>query len=162
MPAITASQAGSQNRCAFLDAIATSEISAPLLAVTDNGYNVLVGSTVDDPLTFSSYAQHPNVYNAQMGSTAAGRYQILYRYWQVYQKLLNLPDFSPLSQDLYALQQFKERKALALIDAGAFSAAITACNTIWASLPGSPYGQHTNSMADLQAAYLAAGGTLAT
>jgi muramidase (phage lysozyme) len=160
MPVITPKQAGGANRCAFLDALAFSEIGPALLAKTDNGYNVLVGSTPDDPMTFSSYARHPDLYNAHLGSTAAGRYQILARWWAVYQKLLNLPDFSPLSQDMYALQQIRERKAIALIDAGAFQAAVTACNGIWASLPGSPYGQRTNPMSALQDAYVAAGGTL--
>jgi muramidase (phage lysozyme) len=160
MPRITPAQAGGINRCAFLDAIAFSEIGASLLAITDDGYNVLVGSTPEDPLTFSNYGCHPNEFNARIGSTAAGRYQILSRWWTVYQKLLNLPDFSPLSQDLYALQQIRERHALPLIDAGAFASAITACNGVWASLPGSPYGQHTNSIDALQSAYLAAGGSL--
>lgn len=161
MPRITPEQAGGQNRCAFLDMLAMSEIGAPLLEQTDDGYNVLVGATPDDLLTFSSYAQHPNVYNAQLGSTAAGRYQILYRWWAVYQNLLNLPDFSPLSQDMYALRQIREHKALPLIDAGAFEAAVYACNSIWASLTGSPYGQNTHPTDVLQSAYLAAGGQLA-
>lgn len=162
MAAITPDQAGGANRVALLDTIAHSEIGEALLAGTDNGYNVLVGSTAADPLTFSNYAQHPDIYNAQLGSTAAGRYQILYRWWAIYQKRLNLPDFGPVSQDLYALQQIREHKALPLIDAGNFSQAIYAINTIWASLPGSPYGQHTNSLDALQEAYLAAGGTLST
>lgn len=164
MSRITPEQAGGQNRCALLDAIAMSEIGPALLAMPecDDGYAVLVGATPGDPLCFSSYAQHPNIYNARVGSTAAGRYQILYRYWLIYQKRLNLPDFSPLSQDLYALQQFRERGALPLIDAGNFAGAISACSNIWASLPGSKYGQHINPVSELQTAYVAAGGALST
>ena len=59
-------------------------------------------------------------------------------------------------------EQFRERRALPLIDAGNLAGAVAAISSIWASLPGSPYGQHTQSMADIQSAYLAAGGTLAT
>jgi len=161
MPVITAAQAGGANRCAFLDAIANSEIGAALLAKTDNGYNVLVGSTPAHPLTFPNYAAHPDILNRTLNSTAAGRYQLLYRYWLSYSKMLNLPDFGPLSQDRIALQQIRECNALADIDAGNFAHAVALCSRIWASLPGSPYGQHTNAIALLQGYFTAAGGTLA-
>lgn len=158
MPCITPAQAGGTNRCAFLDMIAVSEIGASQLLLTHDGYNVLVGSTSSKLLTFSSYATHPNIYNQRLDSTAAGRYQLLYRYWVAYKASLSLPDFSPLSQDLIALQQIRERNALSLIDAGNFEAAVHAVSNIWASLPGSPYGQRTNDLAALQAAYVERGG----
>lgn len=161
MARISAARAGSANRVAFLDMIASSEIGAALLAVTDDGYNVLVGSTPAAPLTFPSYAAPPDIYNAAMNSTAAGRYQVLNRYAVVYIVQLGLHDFSPVSQDLIALQQMRERSALPLIDAGNLQAAIQACSNIWASLPGNDYGQHQNAVSALQAAYLLAGGTLA-
>lgn len=161
MPTITAAQAGSQNRCAFLDCIAGSEIGAALLAKTDNGYRCLVGSTLAHPLTFSSYAGHPNILNKALNSTAAGRYQLLYRYWVSYQKMLNLPDFGPLSQDRIALQQIRECNALTDIDAGNFAHAVALCSRIWASFPGSPWQQHTNTLNLLQSYYVAAGGVLA-
>lgn len=160
MPTITAAQAGGGNRVAFLDMIANSEIGPELLAFTDNGYNVLVGSTPANPLTFSSYAVPPDVYNAALNSTAAGRYQVLNRYAVIYIAQLKLPDFGPLSQDMIALQQIRERSALPLIDAGLFPQAVAACSNIWASLPGNNYGQHQNQLTQLQAAYVAAGGTL--
>ena len=161
MDRISVAQAGGQNRVAFLDMIASSEIGPALLAASDDGYNVLVGSTPSKPLLFTFYATHPNVYNAALNSTAAGRYQLLFRWFGPYKTMLNLPDFGPVSQDLIALQQIRERGALPLIDAGQFAAAVAACSNIWASLPGNNYGQHTNETAALQAAYLAAGGTLA-
>jgi muramidase (phage lysozyme) len=160
MPVITAAQAGGANRCAFLDAIAGSEIGPALLAKTDNGYNVLVGSTAAHPLTFPSYAAQPNILNKALNSTAAGRYQLLYRYWVSYQKMLNLPDFSPLSQDKIALQQIRECNALPDIDAGNFAHAVALCSRIWASLPGNDYGQHQNAIAMLQGYYTTAGGGL--
>lgn len=160
MARISAAQAGSANRVAFLDMIANSEIGAALLAATDDGYNVLVGSTPDNPLTFPSYAAPPDVFNAAMNSTAAGRYQALNRYAVIYIAQLKLPDFGPVSQDLIALQQIRERSALPLIDSGNLQAAIQACSNIWASLPGNDYGQHQNAVSALQAAYLLAGGTL--
>lgn len=161
MSHIAADQAGGQNVTAFLDMLAASEIGAAMLAESDNGYNVLVGSLPGHLLTFPSYADHPNVFNKACNSDAAGRYQIMHRYWPHYKALLSLPDFSPLSQDLYSIQQFKEQHALPLILAGRFPDAVIQCNKIWASLPGSPYGQHINQMASLLQAYLAAGGKVA-
>jgi len=160
MARIDAAAAGGKNRIAFLDTIATSEIGAALLANSDDGYNVLVGSTPERPLLFSSYAAHPNVLNRQIPvpSTAAGRYQILFRWWRIYQAQMKLPDFGPVSQDRYALQQLREHGALPLIDAGRFREAVAKVSNVWASLPGAGYGQHENDIELLQAAYQAAGG----
>lgn len=152
------------NRRAFLDMLAASEIGPALLAVSDNGYNCIVGSTPEHPDLFTSYATHPNklvTLRPGLASTAAGRYQLLYRYYTVYKAQLGLTDFSPDSQDAIALQQIRERGALPLIDMGNIPMAVSACSNIWASLAGSKYGQHTNSMDILQAAYVASGGSLA-
>lgn len=154
----------STNRTAFLDMIAFSEIGAALLAVSDNGYNVVVGSTPKNPILFAPYSDHPRRLvrlNSHLSSTAAGRYQLLARYFDAYKKQLGLHDFSPASQDLIAIQQIKEQGALTDIDAGRFSNAVAKVSNIWASLPGARYGQHTNALPDLQAAYIAAGGALA-
>ena len=150
----------SNNRQAFLDMLAWSEGTSTIPG-SDNGYNVLVGSTPSHPLLFNSYADHPRVFNAELDSTAAGRYQLLAKYFDVYKEQLRLPDFSPPSQDTIALQQIKERFAWDDVDAGNLATAILKCSTIWASLPGAPYGQRQNELSDLQAAYLKAGGTLA-
>ena len=161
MPALTPAQAGGQNVCAFLDMLAWSEIGPALLAVSANGYDVLVGSTAEKPLLFHSYATHPNVYNARYDSTAAGRYQLLHRYWPAYRDLLKLPDFGPGSQDRVAIQMISEQHALAAVLAGRLVDAIGNVSNNWASLPGAGYGQHENHIAELRAAYLAAGGTVA-
>lgn len=152
--------AGGINVCAFLDMLAASEIGKVMLAASDDGYNVLVGSLPNHMLTFPSYADHPRVHNKAVNSDAAGRYQIMSHWWPIYKKELHLPDFSPLSQDLYAINQLREQKALPLILSGDIKGAMGKVNDIWASLPGSPYGQHINQMDDLLAAYKAAGGTL--
>lgn len=148
------------NRTAFLDMLAYSEIGPKLLKNSDNGYNCIVGGSL-----FHSYANHPRKYIAFKGgklvSSAAGRYQILARYYDSYKKLLNLPDFSPASQDAIALQMIKEQGALPDIDAGHFDEAVAKCSNIWASLPGARYGQHENELASLQDAYISAGGTVA-
>lgn len=148
----------SQKR-AFLDLIAHSEIGPKLLAASDNGYNVLVGGEL-----FDSYKTHPNklVYlpRLRLSSTAAGRYQLLYRYWLAYSRQLKLPDFSPASQDQIALQQIKERGAFDDIEAGRIAAAVSKCRNIWASFPGAGYNQHEQKLDSLLAAFVKAGGSL--
>lgn len=152
------------NQRAFLDMLAHSEIGPAMLAMpeTENGYKVIVGSTPQKLILMTDYADHPRklipLYHG-LASTAAGRYQLLSRYFDPYKKLLGLPDFSPDSQDAIALQQIRERHALDDIEAGRFAAAVGKVSNIWASLPGSGYGQHTNQLAELQAAYSQAGGT---
>lgn len=160
MPRITPEASGSQNVCALLDCIASSEIGSGLLAASDDGYNVLVGSAASAPLLFNSYAAHPDVYNPRYRSTAAGRYQLLSRYYAAYKSLLRLPDFGPMSQDRIAIQQIRESHGFDLIVAGQFAQAVASIAHIWASLPGAGYGQHENQLSTLQAAYLAAGGQL--
>jgi muramidase (phage lysozyme) len=158
MPRITPDQAGCRNVCALLDAVAFTEGTDNNRQPThDEGYDVLVGGGL-----FTDYSQHPNRLirlNATLSSTAAGRYQILYRYWKIYQKEMDLPDFGPLSQDRYAIQQMRERGAYPLIQAGQFEQAVRRINNIWASLPESPYGQHTYTMDEMKAIYVMHGGS---
>jgi muramidase (phage lysozyme) len=147
---------------AFLDMIATSEGTA-LIPNSDNGYKVIVGSTSSKPILMASYADHPRKLikiNSTLSSTAAGRYQVLARYYDAYKKLLELPDFSPASQDAIAIEQIKERRAIPLIVNGDIAGAIARCGNIWASLTGSTYGQHTHTLEFLTSAYVKAGGTL--
>lgn len=166
MTRATPEQLGGKNRCAFLDMLAYSEIGREMLALSDDGYNVLVGSTPKHMTLFDNYADHPlprvedAVQVGKIKSTAAGRYQILSRYWPHYRAQLKLPDFGPVSQDRYALNICRERHALALIDAGEIPEAVEAVRNIWASLPGAGYGQHENSLLVLIEVYKDAGGVL--
>lgn len=147
------------NKRAFLDLIAHSEIGPRLLAASDNGYNVLVGGEL-----FHDYSRHPNklvrIPRLNLSSTAAGRYQLLHRYYVAYTRLLALPDFSPASQDQIALQQIKERRAFDDIEAGRIASAVDKCRNIWASFPGAGYGQREEKLDNLIAAYIKAGGSL--
>lgn len=161
MARITAEQAGGTNVLAFLDMLAWSEGTDNGRQPTkDHGYDVLVGGGL-----FQGYADHPRVLvplpKLRISSTAAGRYQLLRRYYDAYRKTLGLPDFSPLSQDKIALQQIRERRALPLIQAGKITEAIAKVSNIWASLPGAGYGQHEHKLDNLLAAYKRAGGQLA-
>ena len=149
------------NLDAFLAMIAHSEGTA---SIGDRGYNCIVGSTPEKPILFSSYADHPRVrvtLKPGLISTAAGRYQILARYFDAYKLQLRLQDFSPDSQDLIALQMIKEQKAFTDLAEGHFDQAVAKCANIWASLPGAGYGQHENKLADLRQAFTTAGGVFA-
>ena len=159
MARITEQQAGGRNVQAFLDMLAYSEGTDNGRQPTkDDGYDVLVGGQL-----FSGYAHHPNRLvrlSPTLSSTAAGRYQILYRFWRIYQPRLGLPDFSAISQDLYAINQLKEQGSYGRIQAGDFEKAVLRVKNIWASLPGAGYGQHEQKMDVLREVYLRAGGKL--
>lgn len=144
----------SKNKKAFLDMIASSEGTR---GRGDDGYNIIVGGGM-----FYSYDDHPRRLirlNHKLSSTAAGRYQLLSRYFDYYKKVLKLKDFSPASQDAIALQQIRECRASDDIEAGRFDEAIKKCAHIWASLPGAGYGQHENKLSYLRDVYEKAGGT---
>jgi muramidase (phage lysozyme) len=152
----------SPNQSAFLAMIRWSEIGPALLAESDDGYNVIVGSTPAHPDLFTSYADHPRKLvhlTPTLASTAAGAYQILARYFDVYKRQLNLPDFGHASQDAIALQMIRETGSLSLIDGGSIRDAIARCSSRWASLPGNNYGQHVNDIDALLNAYAEAGGS---
>lgn len=161
MPSITPDDAGGLNVCAFLDMLAYSEGTDNNKQITNNhGYDVIVGGSI-----FSDYSRHPNILvdlpRLGIKSTAAGRYQLLYRYWAAYTKSLSLSGFHPLVQDKIAIQQIKERRAITLIQSGKIEEAISSCRNIWASLPGAGYGQFEHKLEPLIAAYKLNGGDIA-
>lgn len=99
-------------------------------------YNELFGYD-----NFKDYSKHPNIKVKKNGytSTAAGRYQILKGTYDS----LGMKDFTPASQDRAAIQLIKNSGAYNDVIAGKWNEAIKKTNKIWASLPGSPYGQPT-------------------
>lgn len=128
----------------FLDLIGWSE-GTTTIKESEDGYNVIVGGKL-----FHDYSDHPRVlvdipaYGIK--STAAGRYQILERYWDHYAKQLGLKDFSPKNQDKYAINMFREVGALEDIEEGRIEEAIKKCASRWASFPGASYGQREVAM----------------
>lgn len=126
-----------------------------------NGYNLIYGGS-----TFMNYADHPRIvkcYQTAKGrlcSSAAGAYQFLSTTWDDINRKLHLPDFSPASQDKACIQLLSDIGALEYVLSGDFETAIQKCNKTWASLPGSPYGQPTKSLAQLEAVYKSNNGQL--
>lgn len=156
----------SGNIGAFLEMLKHSELGPRIIAASDRGYNVIVGSTADKLILMKDYRDHPHqmqtmvIKGNKVTSSAAGAFQLLGRYWDVYKAQLKLPDFGPVSQETVAVQQIQECKALGDINAGRFDAAVRKCSRIWASLPGATYNQHVNDLDDLRAVYVKAGGKL--
>ena len=144
---------------ALASVIGYSEGTDRILA-SDNGYRALVGGK-----TFNSYAHHPNIRvwipKYQIYSTAAGRYQFIYKTWEGLQSKLGLPDFSPESQDQGMVELVDEKGATKDFEAGRFDDGIAKIASVWASLPGAGYGQREVRLELLRQIYLDNGGELA-
>lgn len=142
------------NLYAFLWMVRHAEGTASM-----NGYRTMFGGGL-----FTSFADHPRQKirrrsgSKYITSTAAGAYQFLERTWDECQIALGLPDFSPASQDQAARFLINRRGALTDVLAGRLDRAIKKCNKVWASLPGSPYGQPTISLERARALFAEAGG----
>lgn len=128
--------------------------------------------------TIKSFADHPAVTGEWRGerlpdvmcagaglgpgcvSTAAGRYQIIKPSWLEGKRALGLRDFSPESQDRWAVWKIGKRGALDAVRDGRIEHAIDLCRAEWASLPGAGYGQPERKLAQLLDAYTDAGGVV--
>ena len=158
MAKLSADQAGGQNVVAFLDMIAHAE-GVERFSM-HGGYDVLVGGG-----RFTSYSEHPRkmvwLPKYRIHSTAAGRYQFLWKTWNSLRARLKLPDFGPVSQDRAAIELLRENGALADLKKGWVSSAVRRSRKTWASLPDAGYGQRELPLEALIAVYERAGGTAA-
>jgi muramidase (phage lysozyme) len=125
-----------------------------------DGYRRMFGGKL-----FDSFADHPRQIQTfplkggkTLSSSAAGAYQFLTRTWDGLVKQYGFPDFSPESQDKGCVALIKGRGALEDVIAGRFDQAVRKCNREWASLPESPYGQPTTTLAQARQHYIDEGG----
>lgn len=120
----------------------------------ENGYRTHFGGEL-----FESFSSHParavtrRLGGQQLTSTAAGAYQFLLRTWNGLRDQYGFPDFSPPWQDAGAVALIVERRALQDLLDGRLEEAVSKCATIWASLPGSPYGQPVKTLEFVRLAY---------
>lgn len=161
-----------RNLQAFLQAIRWAEGTAG-----PNGYRTLFGGRL-----FDGWVDHPRIavqftdgQGRRLWTSAAGAYQFMavsplpngsgrttkVDTWDRLKRKLNLPDFSPASQDAAAVELIREAGALRDVQTGHFAAAVSKVRGIWASLPGAGYAQPEKSLHSLQAIYTKHGGTLA-
>lgn len=130
----------------FLDLIAFSEGTSH-----KNGYYALFGGKK----SFSSTHRHPHTVicrksrGKKLYSSAAGRYQIIAPTWKRIARDYKLKDFSPFNQDIAAIALLDKCGCIGDILVGNITKALEKACHIWASLPGSPYGQPTRSLQDL-------------
>lgn len=141
-----------------------------------DGYRTLFGGSL-----FDSYDDHPRIAKQfrngagqLLWTTAAGAYQAMavsplpgggstkVNTWDRIKAKLQLPDFSPASQDAMAIELIRERGALGDVMAGRLADAIRKCAPVWASLPGAGYSQPERKLASLVSAYQGAGGITVT
>lgn len=103
--------------------------------------------------TFSDTSKHPNKLVTRWGktSTAAGAYQILNGGWEEAKKLGIIMDFTPASQDKFALWKLKTRGALPFVEAGDVEKAVARLRNEWTSMPGA--SQSDFKMADAKAKF---------
>jgi lysozyme len=159
-PEVRAMNDPQANLSAFLYMIRSTEHVYPRDVVNDAAYSIFYGGS-----KFQSFRDHPVITGEKKGvplpdemcraaglksgcvSTAAGAYQMIKPTWVRMRNRLNLPDFSPLSQDLAAVGLLDEIGAVDLIYAGDIEGAIHKASKIWASLPGSTAQQNPKALA---------------
>ena len=136
----------------------------------DDGYRIIVGGqrfSITDPNARTyQWRDHPRIYvsstirGRRNTSSAAGAYQFLARTWDEQKRILGLADFSPTNQDKAALNLIKRQGALDYVKVGNLSMAVRRVSNIWASLPGSRYGQGGKSIAEVETYFRQGGGTI--
>lgn len=82
----------------------------------------------------------------ELRSTASGRYQLTLETWQHLSTTFHVGSFSPANQDLCALHLLDECGAAPHIAVGDIPGAMARAAPVWASLPGSLYGQPTHTV----------------
>ena len=146
---------------AFRDVIAYAEgTDRPAVQKSSlNGYDVIVGGSL-----FTCFDDHPRklVYlpRYKISSSAAGRYQFIRATWDGLAKQLKLTNFMPDSQDKACDELLRKCGARAALERGKFDEACRLANKTWASLPGAPYGQRTETLATLRTIFRAKGGVI--
>ena len=155
----TASNDADTNVKAFLFTIRASEHRYPNDVTNDAAYHIFYGGKrfydmSDHPVLTGELkpVPLPNNICAASGlgpgcvSSAAGAYGFIKATWVRLRDKMQLPDFSPTSQDLAAVQLLDDIGALSLIQSGDIQGALKKASKVWASLPGSTAQQNPRTM----------------
>lgn len=115
---------------AFLDVIAFTEGTDFDIDGKQTGYDIMMGGTAQNPKIA------PNLYN-HPGRVASGRYQAIPSTWSEAQTALGLYDFTPESQEIFAVWALDKKRPGLLDDVinDRFSEAVEKGSWEWASFP---------------------------
>jgi muramidase (phage lysozyme) len=137
---------------ALHDAIAYAEGTR---GYSNDGYDVLFSYQLA-----SSCQRHPNrcLTFGSTCSTAAGRYQFLYRTWSSVAQARNLGTFEPENQERGAAYLISTTRRVSVpqdrpMTATEFSNAMSKLSYEWASLPPGRYGQPNKTMTQMRSTY---------
>lgn len=113
---------------AFLDMLAVVEGTDANNDGRQEGFNVQMGGTPDNQKTVMDLSRHS-------GNVALGRYQAIPSTWREAAAALGLRDFTPESQDIFAVGKLMDRDMINDILNDRFEDAIDKGSKEWASLP---------------------------
>lgn len=152
-----------RNKAAFLAALRYAEGTTG-----EEGYRALFGWRRGNGKVFNDFSSHPKLFfpytdlsGKKIRTSAAGAYQITYTTFSELVRKYGFAGFTPDIQDDMALTLINEKGALADVEAGRFALAVRKVRKVWASLPDSNVNQPTRTYAQVENAYLQAGGQIA-
>jgi lysozyme len=137
---------------AYMRAITVGEGTSKPTAKCSNPYHIIVGGECFDG------DKHPEKVvrlTPSLSSSAAGRYQFLTSSWKGWAAKYSIPydQFTPENQDKVVYKVLEGLKLDQVLAGGNLDAAFGKTNMIWASLPGSRYGQRTENRASFERFY---------
>lgn len=145
-----------QNLSAFLALIRKAEANGDYYALVGGGQ---FSDTSDHPTNTGEFAGI-RMPDGRL-TTAAGAYQITRTTWNDIGGVGRYGDFLPRSQDLAAVDLIRRRGALPDIEAGRFDSAVSKLRNEWEAFARMIAGNYHITLADAQAIYEGAGGSIA-
>ncbi|MBI5398108.1 glycoside hydrolase family 104 protein [Candidatus Woesearchaeota archaeon] len=137
---------------AFMRAITVGEGTKAPTKKCPDPYRIIVGGGCFEGTS------HPNQVvklTASLSSSAAGRYQFLSSTWKNWANQYGVPldQFTPENQDKVVYKELERLGVGKMLAENNLDAALKRTNGIWASLPGSKYGQRTEKRDDFERFY---------
>lgn len=139
---------------AFMRAITVGEGTKAPTSTCPDPYRIVVGGGCFEG------TGHPNQVvklSESLSSSAAGRYQFLSSAWKTWAQQYGIPldQFTAENQDMIVYKEIERLGVGQLLAQNNLDGALKKTNGIWASLPGSKYGQRTESRENFERFYTA-------
>jgi muramidase (phage lysozyme) len=138
---------------AFMRALTVGEGTKGPTKSCPDPYRIFYGGSCLEGYTHTMKAITAGKYT----SSAAGRYQFLGNIWKSFATKAGIPveEFTPQNQDKIIYDELMRRGLDKTLQAGNLDQALQKTNKVWASLPGSSYGQPTTGRANWERHYKA-------